>query len=319
MMKSRFTTAVWLIAAVAIAHTATADSPRQFKYSKTLEKERPQLNEETRQLISAYRRNPSEANREALRKQVEKNYDQVIARKKAKLEELKKTARHDFKIREMEKIVEEVVNDRDRRIEQSMKRFTDPRLHPGSRQGNDGYLPIIGASEKVFIAYTPVTNSEYAKFITATNHPTPKDWKNGTFPAGKANHPVVYVSYSDAVAYCKYLTDRSGNAIYRLPTEEEWEFAAGHMPKDANFNNNNTRSTTPVDTYKKTLAACGAIDMWGNVWEWTSSPAEKNLNLVKGGSYKSNRMHCRTEHRIEKRSKQTGAEDVGFRVVRENK
>ena len=48
MMKSRFTTAVWLIAAVAFAHTATADSPRQFKYSKTLEKERPQLNEETR-------------------------------------------------------------------------------------------------------------------------------------------------------------------------------------------------------------------------------------------------------------------------------
>ena len=80
-----------------------------FRYSRTTERERPQLNEETRRLISEYRRNPSEENRAALRKQIEKNYDAVIARKKAKLEELKKTARHDFKIREMEKIVDEVV------------------------------------------------------------------------------------------------------------------------------------------------------------------------------------------------------------------
>lgn len=63
------------------------------KYSTTIEKERPKLNDETRALISAYRRNPSQANYDALQVQVGKNYDEVLARKKAKLEELKRTAR----------------------------------------------------------------------------------------------------------------------------------------------------------------------------------------------------------------------------------
>ena len=63
------------------------------KFSTVVEKERPELDEETKRLISEYRRNPTEANRTALRRQVEKRYDVVVARKKAKLEELKRTAR----------------------------------------------------------------------------------------------------------------------------------------------------------------------------------------------------------------------------------
>ena len=68
------------------------------RFSTTVEKERPQLNKETRDLIAAYRRNPSDANRAALREQVAKNYDAVVARKKAKLEELKRTAKHQNKV-----------------------------------------------------------------------------------------------------------------------------------------------------------------------------------------------------------------------------
>ena len=67
---------------------------KMFRRSTTVEKERPQLNEETKRLIAAYRQNPTEENKAALRRQVEANYDKVIARKKAKLEELKQTARH---------------------------------------------------------------------------------------------------------------------------------------------------------------------------------------------------------------------------------
>ena len=51
------------------------------RFSTTIKKERPQLNQETRDLIAAYRRDPSDANRAALRRQVTKNYDAVIARK----------------------------------------------------------------------------------------------------------------------------------------------------------------------------------------------------------------------------------------------
>ena len=319
MFKTYIAVAVSLLAAVHTVSAAPAKGAKQFRFSTTLERERTELNEETKRLISAYRRNPSPANLAALRKQVEKNYDQVIARKKAKLEELKKTARHDFKIKEMEKIVEEVINDRQNRIEQSMKRFTDPRLRPGSRQSNDGFLPVIGVAANVFIAYTPVTNEEYARFIKDSGYKAPKHWENDTFPAGKAKHPVVNISLADAKAYCCYLSEKSPGDIYRLPTEEEWEFAAGHMPKDADFNNGEAQTTLPVDAYKRTLSACGAIDMWGNVWEWTSTSPGKNANIVKGGSYKSNRMHCRTEHRTEKRNQYSGAEDVGFRVIRESK
>ena len=313
---------VTLLSVAGTAFAAPLESSRGqklFRYSRTTERERPQLNEETRRLISEYRRNPSEENKAALRKQIEKNYDAVIARKKAKLEELKKTARHDFKIREMEKIVDEVVQDRERRIEQSMRRFTDPRLRPGSRRNTGGFLPVIGAAHNVFIAYTPVTNEEYAKFIKATGHKAPPNWVNGKYPAGKAKHPVVNVSVSDAEAYCQYLTEQSSDAIYRLPTEDEWEFAAGHMPKDTDFNNGEAKNTLPVDAYRKTLSACGAIDMWGNAWEWTSTSPDKKNHIVKGGSFKSSRMHCRTEHRTEKRNQYSGAEDVGFRVIRESK
>ena len=295
------------------------------KFSTVVEKERPELDKETKRLIAEYRRNPTEANRAALRRQVEKRYDAVVARKKAKLEELKRTARDKSKVDEMQVIVDEMLRDREARIEQSMARFADPRLRPDARTAKDGFLPVIGGPKNLSIAYTPVTNEEYAAFIKATGRKPPKDWTNGAYPAGKGRHPVVNVTYEDAVAYCKWLTQKDGKAKYRLPTAEEWEIAAGHMPKDADFNCGENDGTTPVTQYAKTLAACGAVDMWGNVWEWTSSVitaqvgAEKGkkVNAVKGGSWNSKRTSCRTEAREEGRAPNLSYSTVGFRVARE--
>ena len=295
------------------------------KFSTVVEKERPELDEKTKRLISEYRRNPTEANRAALQQQVEKRYDAVVERKKAKLEELKRTARDKSKVEEMQIIVDEMLRDREKRIAQSMARFADPRLKPGARKEKDGFLPVIGGPENLSIACTPVTNEEYADFLKATGRKPPKDWKNGAYPVGKGQHPVVYVSCEDAIAYCKWLTQKDGTAKYRLPTAEEWEIAAGHMPKDADFNCGENNGTTPVTQYAKTLAACGAVDMWGNVWEWTSSVitaqsgAEKGkkVNAVKGGSWNSKRTSCRTEAREEGRAPNLGYSTVGFRVVRE--
>lgn len=315
-----------MIAIVSVGFSQTNGEAKQFKFNTTIEEERPELNEETKKLIANYRNDPSEANLAALRRQVEINYDKVIARKKAKLEELKRTAKDAYKVQEMQKIVDEVVLDRDNRIEQSMRRFTDPRLRPDSRYTNDGYLPVLGAAQNITIAYTPVTNEDYSKFIKVTGRKPPKDWINGIISAGMELYPVVNVSYDDAVAYCKWLTDNDGKAVYRLPTEEEWEYAAGHMPKDADFNCGEGNGLTSVVTYAKTLAACGAIDMWGNCWEWTSTKIEKSqfiesgktVIVVKGGSWCSPRMSCRTENRGEGRESLLGFSDVGFRVVREN-
>ncbi len=316
---------VLMVATLGAALAASDREPKQFKFSTTIEKERPELDEETRKLIAAYHTNPSEENRAALRRQVERNYDKVIERKKAKLEELKRTAKHASKVAEMQEIVDEVVRERENRIEQTMRRFTDPRLRPGCRQPEGGYVPVLGASQNVSIAYVPVTNEEHARFVQAAGRPPPKYWTNGVMPAGQERHPVVHVSYDDAVAYCRWLSDADPRARYRLPTEEEWELAAGHMPKDADFNCGVAEGTTPVDTYAQTLSACGAIDMWGNCWEWTSTPlasakdkgGEKRVMVVRGGSWRSPRMSCRTEYRDEGRDASFGYEDVGFRVIRE--
>ena len=323
-MNSKLHKTIVAVCAAAAVSTGFAASntngeAKLHKYSTTIEKERPQLNEETKRLIAACRRDPSEANLTALRKQIEINYDKVVARKKAKLEELKRTAKHNFKVQEMQEIVDEMLKNREYRIEQNMRRFTDPRMRPGSRETKDGFLPVLGAATNVSIAYAPVTNEEYAKFIKETGAKTPKDWSNGIMPANKAHHPVVNVSYHDAAAYCKWLTQKDGKAVYRLPSEEEWEYAAGHMPKDADFNCGENEGTTPVDAYAKTLSACGAVDMWGNCWEWTTTTVtgEKNVMAVKGGSWKSRRTDCRTEQKGIGRNASHGADDVTFRIIRE--
>ena len=325
-MKKRSIIAITVIALAGTINIAEG-APRRanpnaklHRYSSTIEKERPQLNEETKRLIAAYRRDPSEANRAALKKQVERNYDAVVARKKAKLEELKRTARDRYKVEEMQNIVDEMLRDRDQRVENSLRRFTDQRFRPGLRnRSRDGYQQVLGAGQNVSIGYMPVTNEEYASFLSASGRKAPRSWRNGKMPEGKSKHPVVDVSYEDAAAYCRYLTQKdSGRATYRLPTEAEWEAAAGHMPKDADFNCGENDGTTPVNTYAKTLSACGAIDMWGNVWEWTSTPVG-DLRAVKGGAWDSRRTECRTEARGIGRNPNRGYENVGFRVVRESR
>lgn len=290
-----------------------------FRYSTTIEKERPKLNEKTLKLIAAYRANPTQANENALRKQIAANYDEVIARKKAKLKNLRETAREQSKIDEMEKIIKEMLNDRENRIEQSFRRFTDRRLKPGSRNAKDGYLPVMGAEQNVYIAHTPVTNGEYSAFVNETQRKAPKNWINGNYPNGQEKYPVIYVSYNDAAAYCNWLTQKDHSASYRLPTEQEWELAAGHMPKDADMNAGEDLGLTPVTAYSQTLSASGAIDMWGNVWEWTSTSGKQNdTKAVKGGAWNTQRTLCRTEYREESRDINRGYNNVGFRVIKIN-
>ena len=289
---------------------------KSFRYSTTVEKERPVLDDITKGLIAAYQKNPTEANKQALRKQIGINYDKVLAKKKAKLAELKQTAKDKSKIDEMQVIVDEMIRDRESRIDTSLARFTDSRLKPGVRETKDGYLPVLGANSNVSVAYTEVTNEEYARFVNATGRKVPSNWTNGTYPSGKAKYPVTNVSYNDAVAYCNWLSKNDSSANYRLPTEKDWEQAAGHMPKDADFNAGENKGIVPVTSYSNTLSASGAVNMWGNVWEWTSTSRDNGTKAVKGGAWDSKRTDCRTEDRTQGKNQNNGYNNVGFRVIR---
>ena len=78
-----------------------------------------------------------------------------------------------------------------------------------------------------WIGQYQVTNGQYKEYLTAVSGTSaPSYWSEGNYPAGKADHPVLYVSGAEAQAYCDWLSGTEGGWSFRLPTEAEWENAA---------------------------------------------------------------------------------------------
>lgn len=272
-----------------------------------VEEGRPKMDSQTHNLFVQYRRNPTDANRQALLDRMGVRYDKVVARKKNKLRELEREARTYSIVEHMQGIVDEMVQNRDVRIQQQFLRFIDPRR---DENPNDSWMVLRGASApNAYIGYAPVTNAEYAAFKTGF-----------AYDKGKENYPVVNITIDEAEAYCNWLTAQDKEHIYRLPSEEEWILGAGHMPKDVAMNANRVESgLTAVDAYKQSAGACGGIDFWGNCWEWTSSTDANGQYIVKGGSWDSKRDDCRSEKSDDVRIGTQGYANVGFRVVRVDK
>jgi formylglycine-generating enzyme required for sulfatase activity len=143
----------------------------------------------------------------------------------------------------------------------------------------------------------PVTNAQYAVFLASSGHEPRhrenflKHWENGRPPAGKEDHPVVYVDLDDARAYARW-------AGKRLPTEEEWQYAAqgpegltwpwGHDFRAELCNGGQFSGTTAVTAFPDGRSPFGCYDMCGNVWEWTESErrdGRTRFSILKGGSY----------------------------------
>ncbi len=199
-----------------------------------------------------------------------------------------------------------------------------------------------------YIARHEVTVGQFAAFARATT------WiLDPRALAGPLNHPVTFVSWPNALAYCRWLEKaladsqrappwlsqlvRAGWRV-RLPSEAEWEKAArgtdrraypwGEEPRRDRANYGGT-GTTPVGQFACPECPFGLFDMSGNVWEWTSSPyqpypydaADDRANLdadalwvMRGGHYGDTAREVRTTTR--------GAADpgarrgfIGFRVV----
>jgi formylglycine-generating enzyme required for sulfatase activity len=133
------------------------------------------------------------------------------------------------------------------------------------------------------IARRPVTNADYHLFVWATGYRPPKSWAGFHCPEELNDHPVTGVARADVRAFCDWLKSETGQT-YRLPTEPEWERAARGQderiypwgwdfdPWRCNTMESGKRETTIVGEYSPAGdSPIGALDMAGNVWEWTNS------------------------------------------------
>ena len=206
-----------------------------------------------------------------------------------------------------------------------------------------------------------VTVAEFRKFVEASGYRTDADnkgfsviicncevnagkgvnWRCGVSgsvrPQNEENHPVVHVSWNDAVAYCKWLSKKTGKQ-FRLPTEAEREYAcrAGSITPfntgeslttfQANYggdcsNNNNLTGAYPHNTVAVNSFlpnAWGLYNMHGNVWEWCrdwygenyyngrkakgrvfnpAGPATGSYRVLRGGSWGNDADCCRSAYR----------------------
>ncbi len=223
-----------------------------------------------------------------------------------------------------------------------------------------------------------VTVAEFKRFIDESNYQTDADkanssrifdgkewqdkaginWRHGVSgndrKEGEYNHPVLHVSWNDAVAYCDWLSKKDGKT-FRLPTEAEWEYAcrAGtttpfntgdNITTDqANYNGNVSYDNNKKGVWRKNTVAvdslkpnkCGLFNMHGNVWEWCSDwygenyydecmakgvmenpvgPETGSNRVLRGGSWLDYAGYCRSAIRF--RLAPGHRDDyVGFRLV----
>ena len=200
------------------------------------------------------------------------------------------------------------------------------------------------------ISRFPIINREYQAFVRDTKHNPPRGWDGDQFPVEKGTHPVVNVSWDDAVAYCKWLSEKRGKS-YRLPTEAEWEKAAcgkdGRIypwgdkfdPRNANTSETKLGGTSEVGQFSpQGDSPYGCMDMAGNVWEWChdwfneneyknragknvkdpQGPPQGKVRVLRGGSFNDSRKDVRCAGRF-RRPPLNSDHDRGFRIVSSSK
>lgn len=174
--------------------------------------------------------------------------------------------------------------------------------------GSDDWWPKSQPAHKrtldaFYIDRYEVTNLRYKEFVEKTGRRAPDHWINGAIPAGREEHPVVYVNWNDADEFCRW----EGK---RLPTEAEWEKAARGTDKRtfpwgnvfSKYKGNTPQlgreDTMPVGSFEEGKSPYGIYDMAGNVFEWVADwflqypgnihPDEnygEKFKVVRGGSW----------------------------------
>jgi len=223
-------------------------------------------------------------------------------------------------------------------------RFVMGSTETGAQPNESPLTPVIVSG--FYMARMPVTNEQFEEF-DASHTAKRASWAD-------RRHPVLYVSWHEAEAFCKWLGQRE-RRTYRLPTEAEWEFAArgedGRIfpwgswnsgGQFANFADVRTNfpwkdsviddgyaETAPVGSYPRGTSPFGVEEMAGNVFEWCLDfyepykgkevrdprPSKQGRQRVyRGGSWKSRMSSLRVTARAFNDPAYL-ANDVGFRVI----
>ena len=177
------------------------------------------------------------------------------------------------------------------------------------------FCPI--PAQDYYLGKYPVTQQQW-KAVMGSN---PSNFQGGSMP-------VETVSWYDAQIFIQQFNQLSGKKHYRLPTEEEWEYAcragsssdyyfgddASQLGEYAWYDGNAGRSTHPVGQKKPN--GWGFYDMAGNVFEWTDSwvDSSPSTRVIRGGSWYRSAVYCRSADRSRSRPGDR-SNFVGFRLV----
>jgi len=188
-----------------------------------------------------------------------------------------------------------------------------------------------------YIARYPVTNTQWAAWVAQGGRPA--SYADDS-DLNRPNQPVVGLRWKWCNNFCAWLRAQA-NADIRLPTEAEWEAAARggdtrrypwgddwrdeHAASEENQESHGWTLSVPIGGFPTGAAPCGALDIVGNVREWTSSVWQsypeakeifigKDMCVIRGGSYRDNRTDVRCGARGGYRL-DLGGINVGFRVV----
>lgn len=214
----------------------------------------------------------------------------------------------------------------------------------------DFYIGRTEVTIAQYLAFCDETKSRYPEWLEAGSEyhietGTNDFYKQVGMSRNNQNHPVTGVSWNDAVAFCQWLSEKTGRN-FRLPTEAEWEYAArggqkwtdgytyagdNDPDKVAWFDDNSGSKTQPVA--RKKPNQLGIYDMSGNVWEWCSDrygseyyknfstspavnplgPEKGGFRVYRGGGWLSLAQCCRSAYRDSGTPTLRG-NDIGFRL-----
>lgn len=166
-----------------------------------------------------------------------------------------------------------------------------------------------------------MTVAEFDRYVQAVRLPAELLWRiDWTEQLLHPRRPVVSLKHSEVAAYCDW-------ARVRLPTEEEWEWAAAGperrrypwgdaepVPALANFSDSDLGAPTDVGSYPHGATPSGIHDMAGNVFEWTSSRYDEERWVLRGGCYETYAitLACDFRYWVHEDDKD---ESFGFRVI----